>query len=120
MPLVASLAIILAVSVVGDDTGVRLALPVYALMALLGAVAVVELWDHGASSIPARRLVRATVASIIGAAVLVPLRTHPDYLAYFNAIGELYQPLEVAVVKDGNFTGAAVIDDPAILTPPSQ
>lgn len=41
-------------------------------------------------------------------------------LAYFNAVGELYQPLEVAVVKDGNFTGAAVIDDPAILTPPAD
>ena len=41
-------------------------------------------------------------------------------LAYFNAIGELYQPLEVAVVKNGNFTGAAVIDDPAILTPPAD
>jgi hypothetical protein len=41
-------------------------------------------------------------------------------LAYFNAVGELYQPLEVAVVKDGNFTGAAVIDDPAILAPPAD
>ena len=41
-------------------------------------------------------------------------------LAYFNAIGELYQPLEVAVVKDGNFYGAGVIDDPAILTPPAD
>lgn len=86
MPLIAALGIILAISIVGDDTGVRLALPVYACMALLGAVAVVELWDHGASSIPARRLVRATVASIIGAAALVPMRTHPDYLAYFNAL----------------------------------
>ncbi|HKW48237.1 MAG TPA: hypothetical protein VJN70_12365 [Gemmatimonadaceae bacterium] len=85
-PLVASLGIVLAVSIVGDDTGVRLALPVYALMALLGAVAAVELWDHAASSVPARRLVRATVVSIIGAAVLVPMRTHPDYLAYFNAL----------------------------------
>jgi hypothetical protein len=65
---------------------VRLALPAYALMALLGAVAAVELWDHAASSIPARRLVRATVAAIIGAAALVPMRTHPDYLSYFNAL----------------------------------
>jgi branched-chain amino acid transport system substrate-binding protein len=41
-------------------------------------------------------------------------------LSYFNAIGELYEPLEVAVVKNGNFYGAAVIDDPAILTPPAE
>lgn len=85
-PLAACIGIVLAVSVVGDDTGVRLALPAYALMALLGAVAAVELWDHAASSIPARRLVRATVAAIIGAAALVPMRTHPDYLSYFNAL----------------------------------
>jgi branched-chain amino acid transport system substrate-binding protein len=39
-------------------------------------------------------------------------------LAYFNASGEMYMPLEVAVVKNGNFTGAAVIDDAEILTPP--
>lgn len=41
-------------------------------------------------------------------------------LAYFNAIGEIYMPLEVTVVKDGNFSGAAVIDDPSILTPPDK
>src|SRR5258706_10127754 len=34
-------------------------------------------------------------------------------LAYFNAIGELYEPLEIAIVKNGNFVGATVIDDPA-------
>jgi len=41
-------------------------------------------------------------------------------LAFFNAIGELYEPLEVTVVKNGNFYGAAVIDDPTILTPPAD
>jgi branched-chain amino acid transport system substrate-binding protein len=41
-------------------------------------------------------------------------------LAYFNPIGELYEPLEIAVVQNGNFVGAGVIDDPAILTPPSN
>ena len=85
-PLVAAIGLLLAIAILGDDTGVRLTLPVQALMALLGAVAAVELWDHAASSIPARRLVRVTVAAIIGAALLVPMRTHPDYLAYFNAL----------------------------------
>jgi hypothetical protein len=32
----------------------------------------------------------------------------------------MYMPLEVTVVKDGNFVGAAVIDDPAILAPPGK
>jgi branched-chain amino acid transport system substrate-binding protein len=41
-------------------------------------------------------------------------------LGYFNAIGEMYMPLEVTVVKDGTFAGAAVIDDKAILAPPEK
>ena len=41
-------------------------------------------------------------------------------LGYFNAIGEMYMPLEVTVVKDGNFVGAAVIDDKTILAPPGK
>ena len=99
VPLAASIGIILAAALVGDETGVRLLLPVQASMALLGAVAAVELWDHAASSIPARRLVRATLAAIIGAAVLVPMRTHPDYLAYFNALAGERPEL---ILVDGN------------------
>ena len=79
-------ALLLAAGIVGDDTGVRLVLPVFALFALLGTAAAVELWDHSVSSVPARRLVRATVVATVGAAMLVPMRTHPDYLAYFNPI----------------------------------
>jgi len=86
LPFVGCVGILLAIAIVGDDTGVSLALPIFALMALLGASAAVELWDNAVSSIPARRLVRATVAAIFGAAVIVPMRTHPDYLAYFNAL----------------------------------
>lgn len=82
----AVLALVLAAAIIGDDGGVRLALPVFPLMALLGALAAIELWTHGGSSVPARRLVRATVVATFGAAMLVPIRTHPDYLAYFNAI----------------------------------
>jgi len=41
-------------------------------------------------------------------------------LGYFNAVGEMYMPLEVTVVKDGNFVGTAVIDDPSILAPPGK
>ena len=79
-------ALLLAAGIVGDDTGVRLVLPVFAIFSLLGTVAAVELWDHSVSSAPARRLVRATVVATVGAAMLVPMRTHPDYLAYFNPV----------------------------------
>jgi branched-chain amino acid transport system substrate-binding protein len=41
-------------------------------------------------------------------------------LGYFNSIGEMYMPLEVTVVKDGTFVGAAVIDDKTILAPPGK
>jgi len=85
-PVAAVLAIIVAVTINADDSGVRLVLPVFALAAVLGSVAVVELWDRGAARLPGQRLVRATVASILFGAVIVPLRVHPDYLAYFNPI----------------------------------
>jgi hypothetical protein len=83
-PLVAGAALLLAAAITGDDSGVRFVLPVFALLPLLGAVAAVELWDHAVSSVPARRLVRLTVGATLGAAALVPMRAHPDYLAYFN------------------------------------
>jgi hypothetical protein len=85
-PLVALLAILTAVTLGGDDTGVRLVLPVFALMPLLGAVAFVELWEASTVSAPARRLVRATSAATLVASIIVPLRAHPDHLAYFNPI----------------------------------
>lgn len=85
-PFVATVAIIIAAAIQGDDSGVRLVLPVFALLALLGAAAVAELWDHSATRVPARRLVRAAVSATLGAAAFVPMRAHPDYLAYFNPI----------------------------------
>jgi branched-chain amino acid transport system substrate-binding protein len=39
-------------------------------------------------------------------------------LGYFNAVGELYSPLEVTQVKNGAFVGVTVIDDQSILAPP--
>jgi hypothetical protein len=85
-PVAAALAIIVAVAIIGDDSGIRLVLPVFGLFAVLGSVAVVELWDAGAKLAPAKRLVRATVAATLCGAVIVPMRAHPDHLAYFNPI----------------------------------
>jgi 4-amino-4-deoxy-L-arabinose transferase-like glycosyltransferase len=85
-PLVAAAAIVVAVALGGDDTGIRLVLPVFGPLAVLGAVAAVELWDRGAASAPARRLVRVIVTATLIASVVVPMRAHPDHLAYFNPI----------------------------------
>jgi len=41
-------------------------------------------------------------------------------MKYFGATGELYQPVEVSIVKGGTYRSFKVIDDPAILTPPSK
>ena len=85
-PLVAALAIVVAVALGGDDGGIRMVLPIFGLLAVLGAIATVELWDRGAASPPARRLVRVVVSATLAAAVIVPMRAHPDHLAYFNPI----------------------------------
>lgn len=85
-PLVAGAAIVLAATIDREDAGVRLVLPIFAMLAILGTVAVRELWETSAKSAPARRLVRATVAATLAASLIVPLRAHPDHLAYFNPI----------------------------------
>ena len=38
----------------------------------------------------------------------------------FNALGEIYKPIQVQVVKDGRFRHFAVIDDPVLLAPPAE
>ena len=85
-PLAAAVAVVVAMTIEGDDAGVRLVLPVFALCALMGARAAVELWEHSTSRVPARRLVRGAVAATLIASAVVPMRAHPDYLAYFNPL----------------------------------
>jgi branched-chain amino acid transport system substrate-binding protein len=38
----------------------------------------------------------------------------------FNALGEVMKAVQVQVVKDGNWHHYAVIDDPALLSPPAE
>jgi dolichyl-phosphate-mannose-protein mannosyltransferase len=85
-PCVAIVAVVVVVTIIGDEAGVRLVLPVFGLLALLGAVAAVELWDAHMVMAPVRRLLRPVVAATLVAAVVVPMRAHPDHLAYFNPI----------------------------------
>ncbi len=82
----AVVAVLVVATIVGEDAGVRLVLPVFAMLPLLGAIAAIELWQASGRSIPAQRLVRGAVVATFAAAIIVPLRAHPDYLAYFNPI----------------------------------
>ena len=47
-----------------------------------------------------------------------PLLTGP--MKYFGATGELYQPVEISIVKGGSYRSFKVMDDPAILTPTAK
>lgn len=84
--LAAIVAVLVVGAIGGDDAGVRFVLSVFAMLPLLGAIAAVELWQTSGRSAPVQRLVRATVVATFAAALIVPLRAHPDYLAYFNPI----------------------------------
>jgi len=82
----AMIAVLLVATISGEDAGVRLVLPIFAMLPLVGAIAAVELWHASGRSIPVQRLGRGAVVATFAAALIVPLRAHPDYLAYFNPI----------------------------------
>ena len=84
LPVAVACAVVVAATLGVDDSGVRLVLPVYAMLPIMGTVAAVELWDAHPASIPAQRLVRLTLAAILAAAAIIPIRAYPDQLAYFN------------------------------------
>ncbi|HVX38341.1 MAG TPA: hypothetical protein VHB25_02115 [Gemmatimonadaceae bacterium] len=75
---IAMLALSMAVRV---DLGIRLILPVYPLLAVTGAIAVAELWSHRA-----RHTERVVVIALALWTVVIPVRAHPDHLAYFNEL----------------------------------
>jgi hypothetical protein len=79
-------AILVAAAVSDDDSGVARVLSVFPLLAVVGSYGAVALWDRGARTVPALRFSRIAVAATLVAAVLVPMRAHPDHLAYFNPI----------------------------------
>ena len=86
MPLCGIAAVLAFVALRGDDSGMARVLTVFPLMAVVGSYGAVALWERGARSIPALRFGRIAVTATLIAAALVPLRVHPDHLAYFNPI----------------------------------
>jgi hypothetical protein len=85
-PLGGVAAILLVAAIRGDDTGIGRVLTVFPLLAVIGSYGAIALWERGARKLPALRFGRIAVAATLGAAVLVPLRAHPDHLAYFNPL----------------------------------
>lgn len=81
---VVSILVVAAASKV--DIGIRLVLPVYPLLAVLGASGAVELWERGATTLRQRRSAQATVAAGLAASIFIAGAAHPDHLAYFNPL----------------------------------
>jgi hypothetical protein len=78
----ASAMTILAISLtVKVDLGVRLVLPMYPLMAIVGAQGFAYLLREHAS-----RTTQAFAAAMLVWTIVTPIRSHPDHLAYFNAL----------------------------------
>lgn len=78
----ASAATILAISLtVKVNLGIRLVLPIYPLMAIIGAQGLAYLLREHAS-----RTTQTVAAVVLAWAIVTPIRSHPDHLAYFNAL----------------------------------
>ncbi|MEO9038094.1 MAG: glycosyltransferase family 39 protein, partial [Gemmatimonadaceae bacterium] len=81
VPLVSALAMLAVSMMVRVDLGVRLVLPLYPLFAILGAQGALELWRSRHASIA-----RPTLAVLTAATLWIPVRSYPDWLAYFNPL----------------------------------
>jgi hypothetical protein len=81
IPLVAALSILLISLSVKVNLGIRLILPVYPLLAIAGAQGIVYLLRENKGVVG-----RAVVALLLASAVIIPIRAHPDHLAYFNPL----------------------------------
>ena len=77
------------------NIGLRHVLPVYVGFAVLAALAVVRLWELGGARKWARIALPLLVVWLAGSS----LGSHPDYLAYFNALGGS-QPEKILVDSD--------------------
>lgn len=77
------------------NMGVRHVLPVFAVLAIGGGIALIALWRNARR----RALVRIGVAAAAVAGLLSTARVHPDYLAYFNELGNA-RPERILVDSD--------------------
>lgn len=81
VPLCSAAAIVALSMTVHVDLGVRLILPVYPLLAVVGAVGVVDLWRERPD-----RAARGALIALLAAGAFVGILAYPDNLSYFNAL----------------------------------
>jgi hypothetical protein len=79
VPVVSALAMLAVSMTVRVDLGVRLVLPMYPLMAIVGAQGAIRLL--GVTTSNAKTLI---AGGLCAAAVMIAIAAHPDDLAYFN------------------------------------
>ncbi len=79
-PVLAALAILVASLPVPINIGVRHVLPIFPLLAIVAAAGVGALWRCAYL----RHVGRVAALLLLGWNTAISVRTHPDYLAYFN------------------------------------
>lgn len=80
-PLAAAVGVLAFAMTANINIGVRHVLPMYALLAIIGAHGVVALWRTTRD----RRALRAVAPALLVWQLAAPLTAHPDHLAWFNA-----------------------------------
>jgi hypothetical protein len=85
VPIAGVVAVLVPALLSRVDLGVRIVLAVYPFLALLAARAVVTAWraPGARAQVLARR---GAVAALVATTLVTPVRTWPDYLAYFNPV----------------------------------
>jgi hypothetical protein len=85
VPLAGVLGVIVPSLLSHVDPGVRIVLAVYPFLAVLAARGVVTAW-HAAGTPSQCTARRGAVTLLLVVTAAIPLRTWPDYLAYFNPV----------------------------------
>jgi hypothetical protein len=81
VPLLSAATMILISLAVKVDIGVRLILPVFPLLAIVGAQGVSDMLRRNASL-----ATRGFAGAALAIAAVIPVLSHPDHLAYFNLL----------------------------------
>lgn len=84
-PLLAAIAMLIAVLPSSINAGVRYLLPLYPLLAVSSGAVAAMLWRWGSDR--QRVVVRASVVALLVWQVAGAVRAHPDHLAAFNELG---------------------------------
>ncbi|MBE2179518.1 MAG: hypothetical protein IAE97_03520 [Chthoniobacterales bacterium] len=94
-PMACAFGVLVAAAVATPNNGLRQALAVYPLLAVVAGCAFAGLWRSAASSV-----LRACLAVILLVwSVAVPVMAHPDYLSYFNPLAGA-DPSKIVVNSD--------------------